>query len=125
MSTVYSWDELTPEAMTNLFLYGQVTRPEQLVDAARVRDADPLPVQIDMASFMDDGPGRFANAAMSTLVSRFFTSNSELLAGNGVGDRVIGVQDMIGMIGGSERFSYQQYNYDDGGNESGSKNVYL
>ena len=29
MPTIYSWAQLTSQAMTNLYLYGQITTPQQ------------------------------------------------------------------------------------------------
>jgi hypothetical protein len=59
---------LAPEAVTNLFLYGQWSRPAALVDEALIRpDQASTTAAVDAVSFVFDGPGRFAHASMSAM----------------------------------------------------------
>lgn len=76
----YDWTQVTNELITNLFLYGQPTTPIDLVSDSFIRPeddpdtpADNIHIQVDMASYMTDGPGRFALAALSPLVQAFMT----------------------------------------------------
>lgn len=77
------WTKLDIHTVTNLFLYGAVDTPVHYVD--RLRDASEyaslptgdegerqLVVEIEMASYMTDGPGRYARASEATAVHDFF-----------------------------------------------------
>jgi Ca2+-binding RTX toxin-like protein len=72
---------ITPQEVTNWFLYGQSTRPTNLVSDALIR-ANPLPLSQkppvpdqNMNEFMKTGPGRFAKGASIELVDKFFTTD--------------------------------------------------
>ena len=76
----YDWTQLTNELITNLFLYGQTTTPNDLVSESVIRPLDTtdtyennLHIQLEMASYMTTGPGRFALGALSPLVQAFMT----------------------------------------------------
>jgi Ca2+-binding RTX toxin-like protein len=76
----YDWTQITNELITNLFLYGQTTTPVDLASDSLIRPADDfdtpadnIHIQVDMVSYMTDGPGRFALAALSPLVQAFMT----------------------------------------------------
>ena len=61
------WSELTVEAITNLFLYGQKEKPADYND--RIRSTDPsakgAKVSVDGDSYMSSGPGRYALSQIS------------------------------------------------------------
>lgn len=73
MSTILQWDELDIHTVTNLFLYGTTETPTHYVDRLRLQaEYNALPtiliegvltkvltIQIDAATFMSEGPGRF------------------------------------------------------------------
>jgi len=87
------WQNTSNELFTNLLLYGSLTTPLDLNDRIRpVVDSGKLPhpagstqqhpkpdveiiIQIDEASFMASGPGRFANASRMGFVTEFFTAS--------------------------------------------------
>ena len=60
-----SWTEITNEIMTNLYLYGQETKPADLVSDSLIRPGTALDgtkgkeIEIDALSFMLSGPGRY------------------------------------------------------------------
>ncbi len=72
-----SWSQITNELITNWFLYGQATKPADLVSDQWIRpadkpgDGDNIKLILDMASFMSSGPGRFAFGSNSALVKAF------------------------------------------------------
>ena len=74
--TVYtlSWQELTNEKITNLFLYGTLHTPASFFSRLRGSEADAnIPVvSMDTVSFMQSGPGRYARASEIGFVQRFF-----------------------------------------------------
>jgi Ca2+-binding RTX toxin-like protein len=68
MSSIY-----TAEEMVNLFLFGTTTRPTDLTSAERVRPTGQgVRLEVDINDYMDNGPGRFANAARFPLIQQFF-----------------------------------------------------
>lgn len=102
-----NWRDLTSEVLTNIFLFGNAEKPADLTDESLIRPSgDGEPVEVDMASFMSDGPGRFASPVMSTLVARFFTSVSSQLASDGKRHEY-SIADIKTIIGGSQSFTYQ------------------
>lgn len=65
---------LTTEQVTNLYLYGRPDRPTDLTDESLVRDpAVTTTYQVDLADFMTNGPGRFANPVFFEIVQLFFS----------------------------------------------------
>lgn len=77
-----SWKDLSINTMTNLFLYGQMDTPSDLQDESLIRQPE-IPkepqtttiVLTDIASFMTEAPGRYANGVQSELVT-FITDGS-------------------------------------------------
>ena len=67
---MYNWRELDANTMTNLFLYGERKKPEELrVEGLIPDNRDRANIQIDASDFMSNGgPGRFANASAIQLV---------------------------------------------------------
>lgn len=67
----------TAKEVTNLYLYGQKTTPNNLVDDSLIRP-NPLPINptltVDVVKFMDSktGPGRFAVGSQFELIQKFF-----------------------------------------------------
>ena len=76
MNTKYvNWQDLTPEQVTNYYLFGQENKPssEELVDEKWIHRTTDLTVRIqNINSYMTDGPGRFANASQIELIKNFF-----------------------------------------------------
>lgn len=71
----YSWRVTT--IITNQFLYGQDTTPGNLVNESLIRpDNARGKITIDAASMMNDGPGRYAFGAKSSLVATFMNGAS-------------------------------------------------
>lgn len=70
----YNWAQLTSEAMTNLFLYGDITTPENLATDELLRPLDYKHlIDIDAVSYMGSGPGRFIDPRNFEPISRFFS----------------------------------------------------
>lgn len=71
----YDWTQLSEKEITNLYLYGTLTTPTDLTNDALIRPAGaPPPIEVNMASFMATGPGRFALGSQSALVETFFST---------------------------------------------------
>jgi len=72
----YVWSALTSEAITNLFLYGQVTKPEHLLSEELLRPLnDHLPIEVDAISYMTTGPGRFIDPRNFAPIGKFFSQS--------------------------------------------------
>lgn len=68
---------LTAEKVTNLFLYGKETVPDNLVDGTLIRPKDlqnKVRTTVDMNEYMTTGPGRFASPASFEVIKQFFSS---------------------------------------------------
>lgn len=77
--TLGDWKNLTNEVMTSFFLYGTPTPPQALND--RVKDPHRnVAVVIDAASFMSNGPGRYANPSQVPFVQMLFGPPAVLLS---------------------------------------------
>lgn len=75
----YDWTQLTEKEITNLYLYGMPDTPTDLTDESLIRTAGiEATIEINMASFMAAGPGRFALGSESPLVQAFFSTASDL-----------------------------------------------
>ncbi len=62
------------------YLYGQITKPSNLLDDGLIRDNDDTSsISINRSEFMQQGAGRFMNGAHFALVENFFTASSSLL----------------------------------------------
>jgi VCBS repeat-containing protein len=74
----YDWSQVGFKEITNYFLYGTLTTPNDLFSESRIR-SDPLTpetrIQVNQASFMETGPGRFALGSQSSLIKEFFSSD--------------------------------------------------
>lgn len=75
----YDWSQIGAREITNLFLYGTLIPPADLTADSLIR----LPVlqsiptvEINMASFMASGPGRFANGSQSSIVDAFMSGKA-------------------------------------------------
>lgn len=65
---------LTVEQITNLYLYGKDSRPDDLCDEALVRASGVTSsVEVNLFDFMTNGPGRFASPAFFEIVQLFFS----------------------------------------------------
>lgn len=75
--------QITPEFITNMYLYGQATRPANLADDAVIRAAGqaPLIVEVDTDDYMQNGPGRFASPALFEVIRVFFEESPNLPVG--------------------------------------------
>ena len=74
-----SWAEITNEIMTSLYLYGQETKPTNLVGDSLIRNGSALDgttfktIDLDAVSFMISGPGRYGYGAESPVVKGFMS----------------------------------------------------
>lgn len=76
---VYEWNQVGIEEITNLYLYGAVLTPTNLADDDLIRDSNvAVVIQVDIDSFMESGPGRFALGSQSALVEEFFSEFTDL-----------------------------------------------
>lgn len=77
---------LTPEIMTNLYLYGSETGKEKPVQ--RPKNAA-LNIEVEMKGYMTDGPGRFAYPSNSKFVGDFLNGKISLPDGVYIKDDLI------------------------------------
>ncbi|HBT87319.1 hypothetical protein [Desulfobacter sp.] len=116
----------TAEEVTNLFLYNNEEKPTNIVDTALIRsESDHHTRSVDANEFME-GPGRFALAAMSNLVKKFFTAAD--IPGYSYGQSLnlskVEMAEALGIEGSESNIVFQQYNYDDGQDNYGER-VYI
>ena len=78
----YDWRQLGVQEITNLYLYGQVNTPNDLASDAWIRPDSPKAIEVNMATFMATGPGRFALGPASDLVSAFMTGATFVESGS-------------------------------------------
>lgn len=108
--------QLNRNNITNLYLYGQLSTPTNLVDANLIRPKDAVSdVLVDVNDFMKTGAGRFAVGSQFELVQRFFVLN-QVPPGTYTKFQVkdfFGRAFEEGFIG----WNMQQFNYDDGVND--------
>ncbi|MEH2285669.1 MAG: hypothetical protein V7K90_30875 [Nostoc sp.] len=107
---------LTKNDITNLYLYGQLSTPANLVDANLIRPKDAVTrVTVDVRELMATGAGRFAVGSQFELVKRFFQEK--------VPPRTYTKTDLLNFFkqssfkDGSISWNIQQYNYDDGASD--------
>jgi len=76
----YDWTQLGVKEITNLYLYGDINTPSDLTSESLIRPASETlpPIAVNMASFMETGPGRFALGAQSALIETFFSSATDI-----------------------------------------------
>ena len=73
---------LTAAEITNWYLYGQSTTPQNLADESLIRPSTDRPIVVqDAAEYMSFGAGRFAIGSSFAMVEQFFT-NAEIPAGS-------------------------------------------
>lgn len=82
---VYDWTQLGVKEITNFFLYGDINTPSDRINDALIRPKDVsktirygADVEVNMASYMATGPGRFALGSQSKLVETFFSTATNL-----------------------------------------------
>ena len=75
----YDWTQLGVKEITNLFSYGDISTPSDRINDSIIRPviATKL-IDVNMASFMATGPGRFALGAQSAMVEAFFSTATDL-----------------------------------------------
>ncbi|MDA0780846.1 MAG: hypothetical protein O2970_07075 [Proteobacteria bacterium] len=81
-NTIYQWQDLTIETITNLYLYGTFDTPEDYTDRLRSSSTyNALPtdnngtfinIKVEMQDYITNGPGRYAHASMAEAVDDFF-----------------------------------------------------
>jgi Ca2+-binding RTX toxin-like protein len=109
------YTHLSVADITNLYLYGSITRPLSLATDAILRPHDlDVRIQVDVNYYMTQGAGRFALGAQFEIVQKFFASTS--LAPNTASDPYYTKEELDTLLGlgGSYGLSIQQYNYSDG-----------
>ncbi|WP_080639371.1 VWD domain-containing protein [Teredinibacter turnerae] len=116
------WSNLTPELITNLYLYGETTTPadyeERLRSTAEYQDT--ITVKLDMQAMMESGPGRYASAPQAQFVQDFF-ENGTIQHPNGSG-ALVGSHTKAELVdlGFSEdlfRFDFKQMFLDTGNSD--------
>lgn len=73
-----NWSDLTIDKITSLYPYGQENPPTNLFDRIRPSDATAPVIQMDAASFMQNGPGTYALPAFSNFVQWFFAGSGRI-----------------------------------------------
>ncbi|MFK0207727.1 calcium-binding protein [Agrobacterium sp. NPDC090283] len=70
------------DEVTTSYIFNSSAFPEDLLDEKLIRDADKRgEITVDTASYMQTGGGRFANASMFELVSKFFNNSTAISSG--------------------------------------------
>lgn len=108
---MYNWMELDANEITNLYLYGATTKPNDLSSEALIRSTTNVTtISMDATSFMVNGPGRFANGANSPLVAAFMAGTVL----HTTGSRQVFTRDQAQALTGlAFKVELQQYNYAD------------
>ena len=82
---IYNWTQLGIKEITNLYLYGTPQTPDNLGGETWIRPKDisetvrfGANIKVDMASYMQTGPGRFALGSESVIVQEFFSIDTDL-----------------------------------------------
>lgn len=117
MTDIYglNYASLTPDVITNLFLYGKTTTPDNLPD--RIRPASEIgpTVHLNMGDYMTSGPGRYALPSNAQFVKDFFSNlNDQKLNGKPISGTYT-VDQLIKEYGVSEnqfKINITQYNLD-------------
>ena len=121
---MYTWNQLGINEVTNLYLYGSVSKPVNLRSESLIRDTLPLAVEMDAVSFMSSGPGRFANASQFKLVQAFMGGGAFVFPANGA-RQVFTLDQAVARFGGGnpeiknkpQNLSILQSNYQDGSDD--------
>ena len=107
-----TFDKLTPELITNLYLYGQIETPTNLVDDKLIRPkAVTSSVDVNVNSFMA-GPGRFAVGAQFDLVKGFFNSRPLLNPSNQISPGSYTKQQIAAYFGLSNDYGWNMRHID-------------
>jgi Ca2+-binding RTX toxin-like protein len=130
-----NWKQVTSAFITNMYLYANTIKPKNLlIDSVirkpDVKDAYQSTIEVDMASFMKDGPGRFANGSQSKIVMEFFKTNNSFIKPKQYGvyqeytkDEIIkilfGKVDAVTQTASNIRL--QQYDFTDTKNDLGER----
>ncbi|MDP2994981.1 MAG: calcium-binding protein, partial [Anaerolineales bacterium] len=82
---IYDWTQLGVKEITSLFLYGAPTKPNDRINDSLIRPKDVVngprygaDIDVNMASYMATGPGRFALGSESAMVEAFFSTSADL-----------------------------------------------
>ena len=120
----FTVSELNKENITNLYLYGELEQPINLVDDNLIRQPDEFDnrgrlinpqatVNVDAVRLMETGPGRFAVPAQFELVKRFFDPNFNPTPGEYLSVSKSVLNDLYFGLG-RIFWNMRQVNYDDG-----------
>lgn len=112
-----NWTEITNEIMTNLYLYGQETKPADLVSDSLIREGTALDnkphgvaIELDAVSFMASGPGQYGYGAASEVVTAFMEGVVNIPHTNGVRTEYT-LAEIVGVTNKSSTFNIQQADY--------------
>lgn len=67
------YSDITPELITNLYLYGTKSTPPDLIDRIWTEGSEAITLYADAASYMKDGPGRYTNPSQFNAIEEFFS----------------------------------------------------
>ena len=120
----FTVSELNKENITNLYLYGELEKPTNLVDDNLIRRPDRFDnegrlinpqatVNVDAVRLMETGPGRFAVPAAFELVKRFFDPNFNPTPGEYLSVSKSVLNNLYFNLR-SISWNMRQLNYDDG-----------
>ena len=110
--------QLNKNNITNLYLYGQLSTPNNLVDSniirpkdnnIAVREPSDTSIEVEVPEFMATGGGRFALPSQFELIQKFFDPNTSISAGT---YNKLTLNNLIN-DGNFFAWSMQQYSYDD------------
>jgi Ca2+-binding RTX toxin-like protein len=110
---MYTASQLGIKEITNLYLYGSITKPADITSTAPIRPATMrIPVDMDAVSFMATGAGRFANASTIPVVRAFM--NGGVFTANGQ-RQMFGLASAVAIMGTeSAKTAIAQSSYQDG-----------
>ena len=115
----YDWTNLTNEIITNWYLYGQDSRPSDLLSDSLIREGTALDnkshgvvINLNAISFMLSGPGRYGYGALSPVVSNFMSwTDIPHIPGQRIEFTLAQMQSILGANLGKSSFDIQQANY--------------
>ena len=114
------------------YIFDRATPPAELADSKLIRDsaAQASNKQIDAHWYITEGPGRFGFASLSPLIQAFFELDEQGEYKHQLNGRAVpyGRDELVtftgaGLIPGlkSSKLFFQQFNYDDGGDNFGER----
>ena len=106
-----NWQDLSINGITNLFLYGQWEKPSDLENPALINHTPVEVVITNVDLFMLNGPGVYANASQSSIVSAFMEGT---IAPNLGVDQVLTLTDFFITYGLENEFTILQPAFDIG-----------